>query len=416
MIPHRFAFSIIAGALLAACGGSQPPVAAPHAIPPASTSAGYRVLHNFGAAKSPDGQQPKAGLIDLNGTLYGTTYIGGVHGFGTGLQGYGTVFSITPDGTERVVYAFRGPNAGDGNNPAASLVAAKGVLYGTTEYGGGGGQYGTVFSISTSGDETVLYRFQGHYYGYDGAHPVASLIDVKGTLYGTTSDGGSNSECQYSCGTVYSISKTGKEKVLHSFQSYTDGTNPFGSLIDLKGTMYGTTGGGPGNAGFSTGYGTVFSITRAGSEKLVYSFSPWPSEDGTVPAAALINVNGTLYGTTASGAVYGYGTAFSITTSGSLTTLHTFGSGSDGSRPLTPLLNVRGAFYGTTELGGAHGKGTVFKMNLDGSKEKVLHSFGYGSDGAMPLAGLIDVNGTLYGTTSAGGTYGNGTVFALTLR
>ncbi|HEY1866855.1 MAG TPA: hypothetical protein VGG70_01075 [Candidatus Cybelea sp.] len=100
MIRHRFAVSVIAAALLAACGGSQPLITAPDAIPPASTSAGYRVLHNFGAAKSPDGQQPRAGLIDLNGTLYGTTYVGGAHGFGTGLPGYGTVFSIRPDGTE----------------------------------------------------------------------------------------------------------------------------------------------------------------------------------------------------------------------------------------------------------------------------------------------------------------------------
>ena len=71
--------------------------------------------------------------------------------------------------------------------------------------------------------------------------------------------------------------------------------------------------------------------------------------------------------------------------------------------------------YGTTEFGGDYGKGTIFRMNLTGSKEKVLHSFGYGADGAIPLAGLIDMNGTLYGTTSAGGTNGNGTVFALTL-
>ena len=402
MIPHRFASSIIAGALLAACGGSQPPVNVPGAMPPASTAGGYHTLYSFGASR-PDGAQPKAALIVLNGTLYGTTYAGGAHGCGT-------VFSVSTSGSEKVLFNFH-----NGDNPSANLLAVKGVFYGTTKYGGVAGE-GSVFKISTTGVEKVLHSFKGHYYGYDGAHPVASLIDVKGTLYGTTSDGGSNSECQYSCGTVYSISKTGKEKVLHSFQSYTDGTNPFGSLIDLKGTMYGTTGGGPGNAGFSTGYGTVFSITRAGSEKLVHSFSPWPSEDGTVPAAALINVNGTLYGTTADGAVYGYGTAFSITTSGSLTTLHIFGSGSDGSRPLASLLNVHGTLYGTTELGGAYGKGTIFKMSLTGSKEKVLHSFGYGSDGATPLAGLIDVNGTLYGTTSAGGTSGNGTVFALKLR
>ena len=133
----------------------------------------------------------------------------------------------------------------------------------------------------------------------------------------------------------------------------------------------------------------------------------------------MIDVNGTLYGTTEGGGVYGGGygdgTAFSMTTGGSLTTLHSFGSGLDGSDSWAPLLNVRGTLYGTTAYGGAYGKGTVFSMSLTGADEKVLHSFGHGSDGSTPLAGLIDVNGTLYGTTSAGGKYGDGTVFALTL-
>lgn len=156
-----------------------------------------------------------------------------------------------------------------------------------------------------------------------------------------------------------------------------------------------------------------FSISTAGVEKVLYTFQ---GSVGAAPLAGLINVKATLYGTTGYGGVYD-GTAFSITTSGgSPTLLHSFGAGSDGSRPAAPLLNVHGSLYGTTELGGAYGKGTIFKMSLNGSKEKVLHSFGYGSDGATPLAGLIDINGTLYGTTSAGGTSGNGTVFALTLR
>jgi uncharacterized repeat protein (TIGR03803 family) len=126
-----------------------------------------------------------------------------------------------------------------------------------------------------------------------------------------------------------------------------------------------------------------------------------------------------LPGTTAGGSAYsgsvGGGTAFSITTSGSLTTLHSFGSGTDGVYPYAPLLNVKGTLYGTTSAGGAYDKGTVFSMSLTGTDEKVLHDFGHGSDGAMPLAGLIDVKGTLYATTSAGGKYGDGTVFALTL-
>ncbi|HEY1868288.1 MAG TPA: choice-of-anchor tandem repeat GloVer-containing protein [Candidatus Cybelea sp.] len=399
--------------MLAACGGSQPLIGAPGTLLPASTSAGYRVLHNFGAAKSPDGQQPKAGLIDLNGTLYGTTYVGGAHGFGTGLPGYGTVFSITPDGSERVIYDFKGPKVGDGKNPAASLFAVNGVLYGTTENGGTRANYGTVFSVSTSGMEKVLYRFQGYFYGQDGANPLASLIDVDGKLYGTTLAGGTNDN-----GTVFRVTTTGEEKVLHSFfQGYSDGGSPVANLLNVKGTLYGTTEYG-GQACSCNGGGTIFSITRTGTEKVLFAFNQYTNPEGSFPQVGLIHVKGLLYGTTPKdGAYTDGGTAFSITTTGSISVLHTFssGSGPDGSGPDAPLLNVKGTLYGTTEFGGDYGKGTVYKMSLTGSKEKVLHSFGYGSDGATPVAGLIDVNGTLYGTTSAGGTNGNGTVFALKL-
>ena len=152
-----------------------------------------------------------------------------------------------------------------------------------------------------------------------------------------------------------------------------------------------------------------------GTENVIYTFGGF---NGAYPVAGLMNVNGTLYGTTTVDDAYGtfgnYGTAFSISTSGSLATLHNFGSGSDGGGPAAPLLNMKSTLYETTEAGGAYGKGTIFRMSLTGSNERVLHSFGHGSDGATPLAGLIDVKGTLYGTTSAGGANGNGTVFALT--
>lgn len=266
----------------------------------------------------------------------------------------------------------------------------------------------------TAGVEKVLHDFGPV---PDGFRPVASLIDVRGTLYGTTAEGGDDSDCVYNCGTVYSISKKGREKVLHSFSVYSDGANPFATLLDVKGTLYGTTENGIGNRGSNFGSGTVFRITTKGTEKVLYIF-PYVGSDGVVPLAGLINVNGTLYGTTGLLAYdrgYGpYGTAFSFRKNGSLTTIHSFTSGSDGSGPFAPPLNVRGRLFGTTAGGGAYGEGTVFSMSLSGSHEKVLHSFGYGADGATPLAGLVDVKGTLYGTTSAGGANGNGTVFALT--
>jgi uncharacterized repeat protein (TIGR03803 family) len=401
---NRCALSVFASVvMLAGCGGSQPLIGTPSAVPQAPASTGYKSLHSFG--KGADGQEPKAALIDVNGTFYGTTYGGGSIACAGGC---GIVFTITSSGKETVVYRFGGGN--DGANPSASLLAVKGVLYGTTGHGGGV-DFGTVFKINTRGREKVLHSFGPV---PDGLNPVASLIDVKGTFYGTTFQGGDDSVCGFGCGTVYSIAKNGKEKVLHSFAAYSDGVSPLANLIDVKGILYGTTEAGMGNTASNTSFGTAFSISTTGTEKVLYDFG-----SGSYPAAGLINVNGTLYGTTREGGAYGPslggGTAFSITTSGSLTTLHSFGSSTDGVYPYAPFLNVKGTLYGTTSAGGAYGKGTVFSMSLTGADEKVLHSFGHGSDGSTPLAGLIDVNGTLYGTTSAGGKYGDGTVFALTL-
>jgi uncharacterized repeat protein (TIGR03803 family) len=377
-------------------------------MPQGHASSSYSTLYSFGA--SYNGQQPKAGLIDLNGTLYGTTYGGGKYVAGT-------VFSISTTGSEKVLYSFNTYSKHtDGAHPSASLIAVNGVFYGTTEYGGEA-NLGTVFKLSANGIEKVLHGFRGYYYHEqrynDGANPVASLINVNGKLYGTTYSGGN---AQF-YGTVFRISTSGKEKVLYSFQSFEvgDGANPVASLVDLGGTLYGTTEDGGQYVYNQLSGGTVFSVSTTGVEKVLYAFLPEPyGSNGGIPKAGLINVDGTLFGTTAHDGPYGYasGTAFSITTSGFPTNLHSFGSGDDGSGSVAPLLKMRGTLYGTTSAGGAYGKGTVFKMSL-GGKEKVLHSFGYGSDGATPLAGLIDVNGTLYGTTSAGGTYGDGTVFAL---
>jgi uncharacterized repeat protein (TIGR03803 family) len=266
-----------------------------------------------------------------------------------------------------------------------------------------------VFSITPSGHETVLYGFAG---SPDGNGPEARLLNVNGTLYGTTVEGGANI-CD--CGTVFSIIPGGKEKVVYSFGAYgNDGAFPESGLIDVKGTLYGTTSGGG-----TYNKGTVFSITTNGSEKVLYSFGGG-SADGASPSAGLINVSGTLYGTTGGGGAYNNGTVFSITSGGKEKVLHNF-SGTDGQQPLATLINVNGTLYGTTYAGGA-GLGTVFSITLSGH-ETVLHSFSESTrtgekDGAYPTSGLSYVNGTLYGTTSIGGgeptVFGSGTVYSIT--
>jgi uncharacterized repeat protein (TIGR03803 family) len=350
------------------------------------------------------------GLTHFNGTLYGTTPEGGAYcGSGSAFQGCGTVYSITPSGTETVLHNFKGGE--DGASPSARPIVRDGTLYGTTPIRGGGCRQihtrgcGTVFSITPSGQETVLYRFTG---SPDGAGPSGRLLNVNGTLYGTTGGGGA-----YNNGTVYSITPGGKEKVVYSFGSHgNDGSGPGDGLIDVSGTLYGTTFGGGAYNG-----GTVYSITLGGKEKVVYSFASGVDPNG------LVDVSGTLYGTTSYGGVggsncpgIGCGTVFSITPSGKETVLHSFSGNPDGWYPVARLLNVNGTLYGTTVQGGAYGDqgaGTVFRITLSG-RETVLHSFGYtAQDGCYPYSGLSNVNGTFYGTTSFCGAHGDGMVYSI---
>ncbi|MGB7049501.1 MAG: choice-of-anchor tandem repeat GloVer-containing protein [Candidatus Cybelea sp.] len=150
----RYALGIgVAAASVSGCGGSQLPISAPGAMPQsrASSGDGYATLYSFG--KPYDGAEPKAGLIDVNGILYGTTYAGGKY------NSAGTVFSMSTSVTEKVLYSFNTyTRDNDGANPSAGLVALNGLLYGTTEYGGSEAYYGTVFRVSTTGKEKVLHR------------------------------------------------------------------------------------------------------------------------------------------------------------------------------------------------------------------------------------------------------------------
>jgi uncharacterized repeat protein (TIGR03803 family) len=217
------------------------------------TTGTERVLASF---VKPDGLEPTGGLVNVNGTLYGTTRSGGAYS-------YGTVFSITPAGGEVVLHNFSGPP--DGAFPAAGLTNVNGTLYGTTAAGGGaycslGGSLGcgTVFSIDTSGNEKVVYEFSGG----DGAAPQGGLTDVNGLLFGSTADGGEhrcgrNSEC----GTIFSVDTSGNETLVHDFSGPPDGAVPSGDLIYAHGTILGTTkSGGSEACGDYGGCGTVFSV------------------------------------------------------------------------------------------------------------------------------------------------------------
>lgn len=254
--------TVVGGGGVTSCFGPYPGCGTVFAFDPVKGT--ERVLYTFCQLEScADGSKPTGDLIEVNGILYGTASAGGP---GSGCSdmglGCGVVFALDPaTGIETALHTFAGEL--DGGVPRGGLVDVNGILYGSTEFGGSysgcgyGDGCGTVFSVDPStGAETILHAFQND--GKDGRNPLGNLIEVKGKLYGTTQSGGA-----YGGGTVYSVNlETGKEKVIYSFcslQNCADGGSPYAGLIDVGGTLYGTTvGGGTGNP--YTG-GTIFSIT-----------------------------------------------------------------------------------------------------------------------------------------------------------
>ena len=259
----------------------------------------------------------------------------------------------------------------------------------------------------------MLYSFKGY---PDGGKPEAGLImDKSKNLYGTTATGGA-----YGNGTVFKVTSSGTETVLYSFGSIPDGNTPWGGVImDVAGNLYGTT-----FYGGTYNDGTVFQLTPSRTETVLHSFSFLiGSGDGEYPLDGLImDKSGNLYGTTEQGGAYGDGTVFELTPGGVETLLYSFGSQpGDGSNayPYAGVIrDAKGNLYGTTIFGGADNNGMVFKVFNKGGvwKETILHSFtGEPADGQRPFGGLIrDKAGNLYGATYYGGAYNNGTVFEVT--
>jgi uncharacterized repeat protein (TIGR03803 family) len=291
-----------------------------------------------------------------------------------------------------LLYAFE--KSPDGSNPDGTLVQLNGTLYGLTNDGGSSG-YGAIYSLSVTGKEKVLHSFDGS----DGYTPEGQLLAYDGLLYGTVA-GGSNFN-----GDVYSITTSGSFTMLHKFSGL-DGIGPDGGLVAVRGALYGIT-----LQGGSHGLGTVYAIDTSGAERVVYSFGG-SSQDGTYPYCTPTLWKNHLYGTTVGGGKYNHGTVFSVTTAGEEAVLHSFGKGTDGQNPSSSSVTVLdGVLYGTTSQGGKHGQGIVFKVFPSGV-ERTLYNFGdKKDDGAGPNAGVIAYRNALYGTTPSGGTNGQGTIF-----
>ncbi|HZT42941.1 MAG TPA: choice-of-anchor tandem repeat GloVer-containing protein [Chthonomonadaceae bacterium] len=359
----------------------------------------FTTLHNFAGPPS-DGSTTYAGLVPASdGNLYGVTKFGGTNS-------NGTVFKITTGGTLTVLYSFTALTNGDntdGANPVGGLIlGSDGNLYGTTTAGGANGN-GTIFKITIGGTVMTLHSFQST----DGTTSNGRLLQASdGNLYGTTHFGGANND-----GTVFKITLGGTFTVLHAFNG-TDGSGSNSYLLQTSdGNLYGTT-----MSGGTNDDGTIFKITTGGTLTVVHSFN---GTDGSVPDDGLIQAtDGNLYSTTHGGGANNAGTVFKITTGGSFTSLYSFtatsstGTNTDGAQPLAGLIQASdGNLYGTCQNGGANGDGTLFQFTLGGTLT-VLHSFN-GTDGSLPDSRelLQASDGNLYGTTYSGGANSDGTVF-----
>ncbi len=381
-----------------------------------------------------DGSSPE-GIVtfDTVGNLYGTTLGGGFYSSNCFSVGCGTVYELTPNPSgpwgHKVLHAFTGD---EDNGPSQGVTFdTAGNLYGMTDIGPDSGDvYELVPQSGGTWSEIVLYRMAG---AFDG-NPWGGLIfDASGNLYGTSGWG-----CGYGDGVscVFEMTPEGGSWTFNLLYGL-DGsagwlpsrTTP---IFDAKGNLYATTAFG-GNSGCSPygngcyGLGVVFELSPNGTGTWalndLYKFTGG-KEDGLSPACPLVfDAAGNLYGTTAYGGAYGYGTVFKLTPNAdgtwTETVLHLFSGGKDGSISQAGLIfDAAGNLYGTTSAGGAYGYGVVFKLTPTSNgpwHETVLHAFLNKADGAYPLGGLVPDNaGNLYGTTSGDGTTTFGSVFEIT--
>jgi uncharacterized repeat protein (TIGR03803 family) len=269
----------------------------------------YAVIHNFSGYPK-DGTYPSSGLsFDAAGNMYGTTYQGGKHN-------YGTAFMMTlkkGKWTEKPIHSFAGGNGGD--YPVGGLiVGANGYFYGATIYGGATYNDGTVYRLFQARGSWVgqtVYLFTG---GAGGTNPYSGMaMDKAGNFYGTTYYGGASN-----LGTVYKLTlgKNNKytQSVLYSFKGgVTDGAYPYyaAPILDAKNNIYGTTYQG----GSSSNEGTVWELKLANGkykEVVLHSFVDSGGDDGYYPRAGLLLLNKNLFGTTYAGGLQGAGTVFEV--------------------------------------------------------------------------------------------------------
>jgi uncharacterized repeat protein (TIGR03803 family) len=351
-----------------------------------------------------DGDEPDAQLLlATDGNFYGTTLYGGADSSGCGGLGCGTVFKITAAGKLTTLYGFCAEsNCSDGSQPHAALVqATDGTLYGTTALGGDHND-GTVFKISRSGKLTTLYSFCSQTDCTDGSDPGPLVQASDGNFYGTTYGGGADSSgCSgLGCGTVFKISAAGQLITLYSFCSETncaDGAIPWVAFLPgTDGNFYGTTlTGGDLSCSIPGGCGTVYKITPEGKLTTLHSIhgnEGYAAEGGLVQAT-----DGNFYGGTGvtfcnkkTGTCNSVNTLFKMTPTGRFTTLYRRAKNCEIPNGLVQATN--GTLYGTAAS--LDLPGTVFSLYVG------LGSFVQ----TNPTSGKLGTKVTILGNSLSGAT------------
>jgi uncharacterized repeat protein (TIGR03803 family) len=292
--------------------------------------------------------------------------------------------------------------------------------------------FATIFAIAMNAHSQtfqIIHTFTG---GGDGGNPpVGVSIDTAGNLYGVTA-----ADTNGNTGVAYELKRHGNDWLffrLHAFMGFQDGVTPTSRpLRGSDGTIYGTTGGGPGYGCLGGGCGVVYHLQPSPSipasfespwiETFPYEFQGPPSDGATPQGDLMFDQQGNIYGTTENGPQVNYccGLVYELSRSGTgwiENFVYAFQGGNDGAVPRDGVVaDSFGNLYGVVGAG-QYNSGAVYELSPSngGWTEKIIHAFNFSDDGANPIGGLIiDANGNLYGSTTIGpDAQCNGIVFEL---
>ena len=307
-----------------------------------STAGASKVIY---ALSDPLGYNPAASLtMGTDGNFYGATQNGGS-------SNWGVLFRVTPGGTYTVLHNFTGGTDGGGPE-AAPIQAADGNIYGVT--------FGGCCVASTVYKYTLRSAVFSTIYTYDNAHGMWATSLMQGSdanLYATAEEGGINDN-----GTIIKLNTSGKLLSYYAFPGAKYGSIPLRSLVEAPdGNYYGTTEMG----GAGPGYGTIFRMTPTGGVRVIYTFCKQLGlcADGFEPSSLALASDGNLYGTTAGGGANSFGTLFRITTSGTFTSLYSFGA-AVGETPTGLMQDTNGLLYGSAVYGSTYGYGAIYSLDM----------------------------------------------------